>query len=251
MNDLTLITCSYHTPEVLMAMLRSFVYFHPDSIPQKIIVMENSRDDITVNLLDSASIPYQRNPGATHSIALDKALTLCQTKYALVVDSDILFQKNIKEAYDYMKEANGVLLGELIKSRGGYKLENRIGPWFMFVDVEEINKHKIRFHDQARINATGSQGFFNNIPLQSNNGGVYLDVGSSFLSDVMSKNLKVLAISEETRNEFCHHYEGVSWRVKTNIPEYVAWGKEVESEFLLDAKKFNKVELNGKFIVGL
>ena len=250
MNDLTLIVCSYHTPRVLVAMLQSFAHFHNAQLPQKIIVMENSKDDETIKQLDFFSVPYVRNPGDTHSPSLDKALYLCKTKYALVVDSDVLFERNVTEAFSFFKANRGVLMGELVKSRGGYKLMNRIGPWFMFVDVEEIQKKGIRFHDQKRIEETKSQGFFGNIPLQQNNGTVYYDVGSSFLEDVMKAGLLVLNMSEDTRKEFVQHYEGMSWRTKTGVPAYVMWGNKVESEFLKHAKKFEDIDLNGKFING-
>lgn len=248
MNDLTLIVCSYHTPQVLISMLQSFVHFHNGELPQKILVMENSRDDETTNQLDFFGIPYVRTPGDTHSVSLDKALYLCKTKYALVVDSDILFERNVKEVYDFMVVNQGVLLGELVKSRGGYKLMNRIGPWFCLVDVHEIQKRNIRFHDQKKIDVSQSQGFFNNIPLQANNNGVYYDVGSSFLEDIMAAKLKVLAMPEDARKQFCNHYEGMSWRTKTGVPAYVMWGKKVESEFLKKAEEFKDIDLSSKFI---
>lgn len=250
MNDLTLIVCSYHTPQVLVSMLQSFAHFHGGQLPQKILIMENSRDEETVKQLDFFSIPYQRSPGDAHSPSLDRALYLCKTKYALVLDSDVLFEKSMTEVFDLMKKNGGHVLGELVKSRGGYKLMNRIGPWFMLVDVEEIQKRGIRFHDQKRIEETKSEGFFGNIPLQPNNGTIYYDVGSSFLEDVMKSGLKVLSMPEDTRKQFVQHYEGMSWRTKTGIPAYVLWGNKVESEFLKHAEKFKDIDLTGKFIAG-
>src|SRR5262249_26251602 len=152
--------CSYHTPPVLLSMLRSFVAHHPDLLPQRILVMENSTDEETAALLRSHNIPYQRHPGDTHFHSLDKALYLCQTRYALITDTDVLFKQSVTKLFHHMVAANGALLGELVQSRGGYQLFDRIGPWLCFVNIEEIQKRGIRFHDQARIEASGSQGFF-------------------------------------------------------------------------------------------
>src|SRR5947207_11920215 len=122
MDHVTLIVCSYHTPPVLLSMLKSFVAHHPDWLPQKLLVMENSTDEETAALLKAHNIPYQRHPVDTHFHSLDKALYLCQTRYALVADTDVLFKQSITKLFHQMVAENAALFGELVQSRGGYRL---------------------------------------------------------------------------------------------------------------------------------
>jgi hypothetical protein len=248
MDQLTLIVCSYHTPRVLLAMLRSFVRHHPRWLPQRLLLLENSTDEETAHLLRDHGVPFLRHPGDTHSVSLDKALDRCRTRYALVADTDVLFQKDTAELLDRLAAAGGTLLGELVRSQAGYTLVDRIGPWLFLVNVEDVRARGIRYHDQRRVEASGSQGFFKNVPLQPNRGGVYYDVGSTFLSDILLAGLKVLSIPKHVREQYAEHYEGMSWRSQSGIPVFVAAAVDVDRRHARDAAAYADVDIRGAFV---
>jgi hypothetical protein len=248
MDHITLIVCSYHTPRVLLSMLQSFVAHHPDWLPQRLLVMENSTDEETVALLKTYNIPFQRQPGDSHSVSLDKALYLCQTKYALIVDTDVLFKQRVTPLFQRVVAADCALFGELVQSCGGYQLVDRIAPWLCFVNIGDIHKRGIRFHDQARVEASGSQGFFQMGLLTDPHGGPYYDVGSTFMCDVIAAGLKVVAISEATRKEFVEHYEGMSWQPQSEVLEYRKLATQVLNKYRWAAQEFHDVNIQGAFV---
>lgn len=102
MENLTLITASFETPKITETMLNSFKYHH-GQLPN-LVIIENSRDDDTRNILDSYGIEYYKNIGGYHAPSIDIAFSLCKTDYALVVDTDIIFNKNILSIYNEFKE---------------------------------------------------------------------------------------------------------------------------------------------------
>ncbi len=56
MNDLTLITCSYNTPDITLTMLKSWMSVHNRT--QRLVVCDNSTNDETSRVLDENKIPY-------------------------------------------------------------------------------------------------------------------------------------------------------------------------------------------------
>lgn len=244
--DLTLITCSFNTPEVTEMMLKSFVEMHPDSLPQKILVMENSTKEDTQKILKQNNIPFNKNRGMTHSLAMDKALKMCKTKYALTVDTDIIFMQSVKPLFDKFKEMNGHAMGQIMGSRGGYNLKSRIVPWLMFVDIEALNENQISYHDEQRISE--SKGFFGNIPIQANEGKTYYDVGSTFLEDLTNKKMTVLNIESNIEKMFVMHYEGMSWQTKSGHLGFQKWGMQIKQNYMGDNyKRLKNISIKNKF----
>lgn len=246
MKELTLVTCSYNTPEVTMGLLKSF-YYHHKNISNKfnIVLMENSTNENTVKLLEENNIPFKRLPSCTHSNGVDQALKWIKTKYALLLDTDVIFHKPITTVYNTFKTQGYATLGNIMGSRGGYNLMPRVFPWFQIIDMDQINKFGIHYHDQTRIDMTKSNGFFGNIPLQKNEGLVYYDVGSSFLEDIIKHGLSVYDINLE--NNLFTHYEGMSWQY--NVPgAYSEISKQRYERFYKDIMKYKSVNIKNRFI---
>jgi hypothetical protein len=207
-DNVTLVTCSYNTPEVTLKMLASFSKYHPDC--KHVYISENSTNTKTTDLLDKYSIPYVCRPGSTHTDAVDEILPKVKTKYALLVDTDIIFYKNVEPIYQIMRRHNVAALGETCADRGGYHLHTRIHPWFMWIDIEQINRHGIRFKDQKRIIETGSEKFYGNNPLMlENDGRTKYDVGSTFYEDIKKAGLNIYSYKADP--QYFKHYEGMSW----------------------------------------
>jgi len=246
MKELTLVTCSYNTPEVTMGLLKSF-YYHHKNISNKfnIVLMENSTNEDTVKLLEENNIPFHRRHNCTHSIGVDEALTKVKTKYALLLDTDVIFHKPITMIYNVFKTQKVASLGKVMGSRGGYNLVPRVFPWFNMIDIEQINKYGIRFHNQERIDNSGSNGFFGNLPIQQNEGRLYYDVGSSFLEDILEKELLVHDVDFE--NNLFTHYEGMSWRMYVS-DAYRQFAKSIYEKYVADSSRFTSTKIKGRYV---
>lgn len=247
MNDITLMTCSYNTPLITKGMLQSFVKVHGNG-PHNILISENSTDDETATLLDTYDIPYIRNKGATHAQTLDQLFDKCKTRYALVVDTDILFFKSITPLLKTMYRQGATVMGEVCGDRGGYWLYKRVHPWFMLVNVEAIQWNGIKFYDAIRIERTGSEGFYKNIPIQENDNKTrYYDVGATFYEDVVNANLLVYAYKADPH--YFQHFEGMSWRPKTGNTQYIMLNDLATMEWEKTYSKLGlqQVNLEGKF----
>lgn len=246
MKDLTLITCSYETPQITETMLKSFKQLHPDIEQMNLIVIENSRDNKTRKLLDSYNISYVTNKGGTHSKSMDKAFDLCKTKYALVVDTDIIFKAPISDLLVSIKSSGIDLCGIECGDRGGYKLMTRIHPWFMFVNIESIKKHNIKFHDDVRIEATRSQGFYNNVPITENTYKKMYDVGSTFYEDVKRAKLKIANVP--IIQDWFKHYEGSSWQRKSGHKGFERLGNHVWELYQAEIEKVKDVDITNFYV---
>jgi len=248
--DLTLMVCSFNTPQHVITLLRSFVHTHSDG-PFNLIVCENSTNNETRQLLEENDIRYIDNPGGTHSKSVDKLLDSCQTQYALLVDSDIVFLQPIDKILETMKANKATLLGEIQADRGGYRLYPRVAPWFCFIDVNNVKEKKITFHDQVRIDRTNSKYFYQTVPLNPhiNNTNPFYDVGATFYEDINKAKLKIL--DAKGIRKYFSHYEGGSWRRTSGNEGYMNLGKSVYERFLNETKSLNDIKIKGKFITDI
>lgn len=247
MNELTIITCSYETPKITETMLKSFKSRHPHLDKMHLIVMENSNDDDTRSMLNENGIAYITNKGGAHSRSMDIAFDACKTEYALVVDTDIIFKKDIAPIFNMIKNNHIDLCGIQCGDRGGYKLMTRIHPWFMFVNIKSVKKHDIKFHDEDRINKTCSQAFYKNIPLNNIRLDIPMyDVGSTFYEDVKNAGLKI-ANTPIIENWFVH-YEGSSWQRKSGHPGFEMHGHQVWNAYQKEIELAKDISIKDFYI---
>lgn len=245
--DLTLITNSFNTPHHFSTMLKSFIHIHGDG-PHNILICENSTNDETQKILDANNIGYLKTPGGTHSRSIDRLLLTCNTQYALLVDSDIIFLEKIDKLLDIMKTNNATLMGEISGDRGGYTLHQRIHPWFCLINVDHIRKNKIKFHDQKKIDDTNSNYFYEAVPINPFKGNIrpFYDVGSTFYEEINNKKLKIL--DAKGIQKYFKHFEGSSWHRQSGNEAFMAWGNKVYQEFTEAAKQYESIDIKSKFI---
>src|SRR4030095_3533451 len=242
---LSLLTCSYNTPEVLELCLKSFVYHHGKG-PHKIVIVENSTEPQTQQLLDFHNILYMKNPKGTHSPSVDLALNRVTTDYSLLIDTDVIFKKNIGEIYEKFKGQQLTLLGEMQGNRGGFLLHPRIAPHFCFINMDHIRTRNINFHNEQKIVNTNSTGFFKNIPLNyEQRDRKYYDVGSVFFEDVQKNGLKISNLQDI--GNYVFHAESLSWALHTHIYEYMKMGTNRQDSFYKMAMEYQDVEIKNCF----
>lgn len=194
MDDLTLITCSYNTPDITINMLKSWMYVHNHT--QQLILIDGSTDDATKILLENNNIPYISNPGGTHGQNVNIGLENCKTKYALLVDSDVIFLKHHNDIFNQFKEAKVAILGKIEGDRGGKKIYNRVNPWHCFIDVETIKNNNIVFFNETKMK-------------ESFKTEKIYDIGSTFFEDIKKANLKIGDV--DLLGKYYYHFEGMSW----------------------------------------
>lgn len=194
MEDLTLITCSYNTPDITLTMLKSWTYVH--NRVQQLVICDNSTNNDTKSLLYNYQIPYVSRPGMSHGDGVNEALQLCKTKYALLVDTDVIFLKDHSTIFQQFKDMDLAVMGKVEGDRGGKSIYNRVNPWHCFINVEKIKQHNITFFDEARMK-------------DSFNTNKIYDIGSTFLEDIRAYNLKIGNVNLE--HIYYNHLEGMSW----------------------------------------
>jgi len=194
MHDLTLITCSYNTPLITLTMLRSWMAVHNRT--QRLILIDNSTDQLTRGLLYDNKIPYVCTPGNSHGQGVNEALKLCKTKYALLVDTDVIFLKDHTDIFITFKEMDLTLMGKIEGDRGGKSIYNRVNPWHCFINVENIKQNNILFFNEQKMKSS-----FNTKKIY--------DIGSTFFEDIRKADLKIG--NADFANVYYQHLEGMSW----------------------------------------
>jgi hypothetical protein len=223
-------------------MLKSFIALHPEC---KILVADNSSDTKTEELLRGGNVPFFKNGGGLHGPTVDLLLQRIDTKYALLVDTDVIFLKNHDEIFQQLISLDLTLMGDIEGDRGGKRIHKRVHPWHCFINADNVKTNQINFYDKKRMLEKES---------------IIYDVGSSFFEDVRSKKLKVADF--KGNNVYYKHYEGMSWRVnkfKKNIKggdiDNVAtathddeglymYGQHINQIYQNETKKFLSIKLN-------
>lgn len=246
MNNLTLIAAPYNTPEITECMLKTFTNLYPNT---KILISENSSNDETEIILKDNNIPYIRNKNGLHSPSVDLLLDSVTTDYALLVDTDVLFLKDMNHIFKIFVDSDITLMGEIVGDRGGKKLHKRVNPWHCFINVKKIKENNIKFHDEKLLKSRDE---------------IRYDVGASFFEDIRKLKLKIGEFNGE--NVYYRHFEGMSWRVNKykkngidgdidnnindthNSEGLYQYGLHVYNLFLKEKERYNNFKINYNLI---
>jgi hypothetical protein len=247
MDDLTLIVCSYNTPDITLTMLKSWMHVHNKT--QRLVLCDNSTNNDTKDLLYDHKVPYTSNPGMTHGDGVNECLKLCKTKYALLVDTDIIFLKDHSTIFQQFKDMDLTIMGKVEGDRGSKSIYNRVNPWHCFIDVEKIKQHNIIFFDKEKMKAS----------FKTNK--IY-DIGSTFLESIKENKLKIGNV--DLLNNYYIHLEGMSWYKNKydgskedtgidfggthNSPAYVNAYDQKYLNFKNIKQKYKDVKITNKFI---
>ena len=214
MNNLTVATVNFNTPEYIFALGHSLHKFNDwyvndlvifdnsvsNKIPNKRFTPANNvtmtvyhvPDNIYADIDRLPESPYPaagRYNSARHAKTIMYLLDFIKTRYLLLVDSDVVFTTNFISVYEYFKKSGAVLQGYL---RTTYN-HPCIAPWACWFDIDAINKNHLKFYDSNRM-------------LYINNAMDY-DTGASLYEDVQALGLKCNYTKDNT---FYHHFKGGS-----------------------------------------
>ena len=242
--DFTLITCSYNTPEITLTMLKSFSVLHSEKT--KLLLMDNSTNDETHELLTRYGINCCRNSGFEHRQGVELAFEKCETKYALLVDTDIVFKKNVYDILENMEKCDLKLVGTECGDRGGLKLYTRIHPWFMFVDIGFVKEHGIKFCDIERMKLNGSGNFIEGSKETPDPNKRLYDIGSTFYEDVKSAGGSIKNF--QGIESYYRHYEGSSWHRNCEISALRSVGEQTWRKYQSEIDKFKEIDISNNFL---
>lgn len=198
--EITLLTCSFGTPELVINLLRS-VKKTSRKLPG-VVVVNTSRPPLCPEL-DEKGIPHCSLPGGIHGEGVNFGLKQVKTRYVLLVDSDVIFLKDFREAFDRFRSAGFTLMGRVAGDCGEKRLHPRVVPWCCFMDLHRLREHGIEFFDHERTRESRREGR------------VY-DIGSTLFEDVLSAGLSVGDVDLE--GDYFRHYGGMSWHVQSYNP---------------------------------
>lgn len=201
MNDLSLLTFNYNTPELIEDLLISFFTHYKKIVP--VVIFENgiecllsSKYNEIFNIIDNKNYKITGEHGnisRNHSASIDYALkNIIDTKYCLICDSDVKLLPDITKVID-MKD-NYDLIGHITYEE--YVKPERIHPCCCIINVEKFKKEKRNYYDPLRCI----------IPNITNITRTYIkyDTGASFYEDVKN-SWKILNIPNI--NDFYIHYQ--------------------------------------------
>lgn len=191
MDDLTIVTCNHNTPELIKYFKKSL--FKVSDVNWNLLVIDTGEQ------FTDGHIHF---PMSSHGDTVNKSFNLIDTKYILLVDSDVLFLKDFTEPFEKFKDSGCVLMGEVVGDRGGKSLYLRVNPWFCFMDLETLKKHNIQFYDFHRTKQISSDKTY--------------DIGSTMFEDVINSGLTIADVKME--GKYFKHYEGMSWRIQKYNP---------------------------------
>lgn len=202
--DLTLLTCNYDTPTETLCMLKSLIYTS-SNVPN-ICIVNTSKDDESEKIFEKENIPFINYRSNTHGRGVNKGFENINTKYVLLVDTDILFLKDFMVPFEKFKNSGLTVMGKVVGDCGGKKLHPRVEPWYCFLDLEVLKSKNITFFDEKRSD-------------KANNSDIIYDVGSSMLEDILNNDLLVGDVNLE--GKYFKHYGGMSWRCQKYNPNDV------------------------------
>lgn len=202
MSALSILTCNYNTPDLTKNMIRSLSKSSRFTL-ERVYVMDTSPECGTLHQHLMADTIIEDLPNYTHGAAVNYGLQFIENDHILLIDSDVIFYKDIRPIYEKFKEGEFTLLGNVSGDRGGKSLHPRVDPWFCFINNRHLKDHGIVFFDSDRT-------------IKSRSSNRVYDVGSTMFEDVIGADLKIANFNAE--NKYFKHYEGMSWRVQKYNP---------------------------------
>ena len=245
--DLTLLTCNYNTPNLIIKLLQSVK--KTSSCLPNVIVINTSTEDESNKILSDYKIPYYNLKGASHGEAINLAFEKVKTKYVLLVDSDVIFLKDFYPVFEKFKSSNLALMGKVVGNIANKNLYERVEPWYCFIDYEKLKNNKIIFFDKERVKKSKEEKIK-----------IY-DVGSTMFEDIQNADLLIGDVDLE--NKYFKHYGGMSWHCQkynslqedTDIdfggthPHEILWtiGQHRKNEYEIETEYLKNIDIKSVF----
>lgn len=163
LSEITALTVSHNTKELLKTAVESFRKFHPD---MKLIIVDGSDSvdpcfDYVQEIVSDLTEVYRMGYNIGHGHGMDFGIRKIETRYALIFDSDVEFIKSPVSRMLEMMDDDTYGVGYLEKSaydgfEYGAKPEHRgrpsmmmLHPFFHLIQVSEYFKYHPYVHHGA------------------------------------------------------------------------------------------------------
>lgn len=124
-------------------MLKTYIKHHYIRAPLRVLIVDNGSTDGSKEWLRTNEIPFISLPrNAGHSEVLNLVWNKIQTKYLLLVDSDIEFRDNVFTYIPLLKD-NCASVGAITHNP---PIHPRIAPWFHLLDYQRCKDAGIHAH---------------------------------------------------------------------------------------------------------
>ena len=213
-NEITIATVNFNTPEYIFALARSIAKYNPN-YTNPLLVIDNGNINrlppvtckvdnvcgLSIHHVDNTiynelnEMPISKYPAAgqynsaRHAKTIEYLLDKITTRYVLLVDSDVVIIQDIEPIV-----ANFIKRGAALM---GYKRTTYthpcIAPWACLIDLQQIKNNNIHFYDANRML------YVNDL--------VDYDTGASFYEDIVNAGLKIV---ETPDNTYYRHFKGGS-----------------------------------------
>lgn len=148
-EEITLLSVNWNQRKVMELMLKSYVKHHKESewSPElNLMLVDNGSDDDSKKWLTENGVPFIDLPfNIGHEAAINAVYKKIDTKYCLLVDTDVQFMSN---CWQYPLNSTCLVAGDLITGDVlGAAVKPRIGAWFFLFDIEKMKSsgvHKFR-----------------------------------------------------------------------------------------------------------
>lgn len=214
-NDLSIMTVNFNTPFFIHSLNKSIRKW-AKWFNGKLIVLDNSTkveklpnidtEELSIKHIDNSiyecidKLPKSKYKvagnynSARHCITIDFGIkNFVNTKYLMLLDSDILFKTDFFKYFNKFRESDASLMGY---KRTTYKIPC-IAPWCCFINVEKMKSNNISFFD------------FNRILYVNDN--LTHDTGASLYEDFVNIGEKVLELED---NLYYKHFKGGSVEIE-------------------------------------
>lgn len=148
-ENVTLVSVNWNQRKVTELMLKSYVKHHYRAAPLKLMLIDNGSTDDSKKWLTENRIPFIDLPiNIGHEAGINVVYKKIDTRYCLVVDTDMEFRSNTHEYLSHLNETC-VAAGDLITGDNlGFKVLPRIGAWFFLFDIAIMRaKGIVKFRD--------------------------------------------------------------------------------------------------------
>lgn len=239
MKDLTLISINWNQQKATELMLKSYIKNHYKQELLNLILVDNGSNDNSKQWLIENQIPFISLPkNIGHEQAINYIYPMIKTKYALIVDTDILFLKNVYDEYIPKFNDKVKLIGEYITQHTP-PLVPRIAAWFFFYDIAAVRASGINVFRDA------DNWIYDVASWQTEK---ILEKGFEFydikrLTPIENENTEAIGMIYDTHI----HFGKTSWDIKNHADrvEEVNKRRNIISEKL---NEYSDIDLKNKFI---
>lgn len=165
MNGVTLMMVNWNAKECMELALTTFYIRHKWQ-PVHLMLWDNASTDGSKEWLYDKGIPFfDSKTNIGHEEAICVMYPAIQTKLVLLIDSDVIFNKECLNYYDRFLTDQVVAAGDLIRGdQLNAPVKPRLGAWMIYFDIEECRKIGIlKFRDTTDWSMDVGSHFYDRI----------------------------------------------------------------------------------------